>query len=239
MKIRLLKKNKINELFSHIPDNLNLYRSGIFEPLLSDPGNYIEINIGINDELISQIDCDTKEPREVENCKLILEAMGELTPYLARDERLWIYLTHTFLLNYSRKRWPLPNNDEKAINHIKTHFFVMGARGFERDNAASRLWWMAHLCNRVEGMTIGDALTSLLHDSDVRANIIERPTTSQHVHVFSTILKKLYESYKTDRALFNRDKFRPIMKRLNLAGGVKLLGALDQTAVSNIFQACL
>ena len=56
-----------------------------------------------------------------------------MTPYLARDARIWCYLTHTYLLEYSRNRWPIPADDEKAVKHIVSHFFTKGVRGFERD----------------------------------------------------------------------------------------------------------
>ena len=71
-------------------------------------------------------------------------------------------------------------------------------------------------------MSLVDALTCFLYASDVRANIVERPTTCQNVNVFSAILKKLDASYKSDKVLFQRSVFRPFMKKLNLIGGVKL-----------------
>ena len=87
-------------------------------------------------------------------------------------------------------------------------------------------------------MTLTEALTSFLYRTDVRANIIERPTTSQNVAVFSALLKKLDESYKGDKALFERAKFRPLMKKLNLQGGVKLLGALSGQEIGSIVDEC-
>ncbi len=165
--------------------------------------------------------------------------MHDIPPYLARDSRLWVYLTHTLLLDYSRKRWPIPNDDEKAVTHIRKHFFANGARGIERDNATSRLWWMANLCDRVDGLSLLDALIIFLHQYDVRANIIERPTTSQSVPVFSAVIKKLEKSFKQDQKLFEREKFRQVMKELNLQGGVKLLCALDEPEIEKIVDKCM
>ena len=165
--------------------------------------------------------------------------MGKLSPYMARDERLWIYLSHTAMLEYTRKRWPIPTDDEKAIQHIRNHIFIVGARGFERDNSASRLWWMAALCSRVSGMSLKQSLTCLLYQYDVRANIIERPTTSQSTQIFSAVLKKLHDSYKGNKTLFQREKFRSVMKELNLRGGVRLLGALPEHEISSILDECV
>lgn len=80
-------------------------------------------------------------------------------------------------------------------------------------------------------MKLKDSLVVLLHRSDVRANIIERPTTAQSVPVFSAILSKLAESYAGKKKLFERKVFRNLMVRLNGLGGYKLLDALDGKAV--------
>lgn len=239
MKARFLKSVKVQELISKIGENLESYRNGDFDFIINDPAHYFETNLDIQEGTLSAISCDKGDFKEVECCMQIYQALGEVSHYLARDERLWVYLSHTFLLSYARIRWPIPADDEEAINHIRKHFFCVGARGVERDNVASRLWWMAALCNRTAGMSLEDALTCFLHQSDVRANIVERPTTSQNIVIFSAILKKLNESYKSDKALFNREKFRSIMKGLNLQGGVKLLGALPEGRIMNILEECI
>lgn len=236
MKARFIKAAKVQELLANVGENLQLYRAGSFDFLANDPANYFETNLEINVDKLSLITCEEANLKEAENCTLIYEAMGKISHYLARDERLWIYLTHTLLLSYVRYRWPIPDDDDKAIKHIKNHFFCIGARGIERDNASSRLWWMASLCDRTDGLTLEESLACLLFQSDVRANIIERPTTSQNVHIFSAILKKLYESYKADKKLFDRDRFRSVMKWLNLAGGVKLLAALPEIKIMHILE---
>jgi len=236
MKARFFKAVKVQELLAAVGENLELYRAGNFDFLVNDPANYFETDFEINADKLSRIDCGKDNLKEVENCILMYEAMGKISHYLARDERLWIYLTHTLLLSYVRNRWPIPDDDEKAIKYIRNHFFCIGARGIERDNASSRLWWMASLCNRTDGLSLEEALACLLFQSDVRANIVERPTTSQNIRIFSAILKKLYESYKVDKKLFERDRFRSVMKWLNLAGGVKLLGALPEIKIMNILE---
>ena len=236
MKARFLKAVKVKELLSSVDENLESYRSGNFDCLANDSVNFFETELEINEEKISQISCDRDNHKEIESCMLIYEAMGTVSHYLARDDRLWIYLTHTLMLSYVRNRWPIPDDNEQAIKHIKSHFFCIGARGIERDNAASRLWWMASLCDRTDGLPLDVALTCLLYQYDVRANIIERPTTSQNVRIFSAILKKLYESYKSDKKLFERERFRAVMKWLNLAGGVRLLGALPEIQLLRVLE---
>lgn len=237
--IRLLRARTIQLLANDIPRNLDRYRSGEFDFLNADPSSYFESTQSLNDAMLSEVHCDANNHREVECCIAIFRAMGSIPPYLARDSRIWIYLTHTLLLEYARKRWPIPKDDEKAISHIKKHFFVAGTRGIERDNAASRLWWMAALCNRVQGLTLEDSLKAFLHQYDVRANVIERPTTSQSIPVFSAIIKKLHASLANqDEKLFERERFRSVMKQLNVKGGIKLLGVLSEAELNKIVEEC-
>lgn len=237
--IRLLRSQIMAQLNKAVPENLESYRSGNFDYLECDSANFFEIDYQFDEQKLSQVDCAIDDHREVECCIKIHEAMKSVPAYLARDPRVWVYFTHGSLLSYARKRWPIPDENEKAVAHIRKHFFAVGVRGIERDNAASRLWWMASLCNRVEGLTLTDALTSFLHQYDVRANIIERPTTSQSVPILSAILKKLHESYIGDKSLFEREKFRAVMKNLNLQGGVKLLEALDEQEIGGIVDSCV
>ncbi len=98
---------------------------------------------------------------------------------------------------------------------------------------------MAALCNRAQGLSLKDALTTLLYQSDVRASIVERPTTSQCLNIFSAVLRRLNESYHSDKKLFERNLMREAMKKLNLAGGVKLLGVLPEQQVNALVIECL
>lgn len=239
MKARFLKKQKIRELVSKIQDNLDLYRTGNFDFISNDPDFYFEPEMIIFEEKLSRVTCSEGDLNEVESCINLYSGIGTISEYLARDERLWVYLTHTILLDYSRKRWPIPEDPDKAVKHIRTHFFCSGARGIERDNAASRLWWMASLCNRCDSIDLKDSLACFLHQSDVRASIVERPTTSQNVRIFNALLHRLNASLKSDKALFKRENFRQFMKNINLQGGVKLLAALPDSKINEMLDKCL
>jgi hypothetical protein len=239
VKARFFKSSVVQSLSTSVKDNLELYRSGTFDAFINEPDNYFESELDIKEDILATINCQTDNFNEVDCCVRMYQSLDGISQYLARDERLWVYLAHTHLLAYTRIRWPIPSDDEKAIKHIQAHFFCAGARGIERDNTASRLWWMASLCNRTAGIPLSDALTCFLHQSDVRANIVERPTTSQNVTIFSAVLKKLNQSYNSDKALFGREKFRSIMKGLNLRGGVKLLAALPEPTIERILDECI
>jgi hypothetical protein len=239
MKARLLKAAKLRELRESVEANLANYRKGNFAGVTEDPGSTIETEQEIDSAVMSRVDSSKDDHREVENCSALFQALPGLSYYLARDERLWTCLVHSQLLDYARKRWPIPKGDKEAVDHIRTHYFVTGARGFERDNAASRLWWMAALCSRCGDISLEDSLRYFLHMYDVRANIIERPTTSQNPVVFFGIIKLLRDSYAKDKSLFERLTFRAFMKKLNLRGGSKLLDSLGSSEVEKILMECI
>lgn len=239
MKARFFKEKFLKELELNIAENLAHYRNGNFAFEANNTDHYFEVAFEIDEVKLKSLLPSNKNEAEVQNCMLIYEAMKNLTYFHARDARLWVYLTHTLLLPYARVRWAIPTDDVDAVKFIKTHFFCFANRGVERNNAASRLWWMAALCNRTQGLGLEEALTTLLYQSDVRASIVERPTTSQCLNVFSAILRKLNESYQEDKKLFERDLFRAAMKKLNLKGGVKLLGVLPEQQVNALVDECL
>jgi len=236
MKLRMMKFNKVSDLRNSIEENLNIYRSGNFDHITADYSSYFELDLEIYEDLFTELIPNNESSSEVANSKLMLKAMGVLSPYLAKDERLWVYLTHSFLLDYTRTRWVIPEDNNEAVKHIETHFFARSGRDFERNNASSRLWWLATLCSRVKDLNLDDSLNCLLHNSDVRASIVERPTTSQCLNVFSALIKKFHESYLGEKKLFDRDVYRPLMKDINLYGGTTVRN--NQVSVSAKKHGC-
>ena len=237
-KISLMREALVYDLTRDIEQNLEKYRTGDFQYLTSDSSNFIETDFDINEQELAKIEVVDGDLNEVQCCLGTFNGLPKISAYLARDQRLWVFLTHIVLLNYTRQRWPIPQDKEQAIKHIKAHFFASGARGIERDNAISRLWWMASICNKVEGLTLEKSLTAFLYQSGVRADIIERPTTSQNVVLLSTVIRKLDQSYHGDKELYGREKFRTVMKGLNLQGGIKLLEVLEPKEVEKIVARC-
>lgn len=238
MKARFLKAKLVDQLRSDIGKNLERYRSGDFSGIVDMPEAFFEGEVDIDEHGISQITACDGLKNEAHCCELMLASAPSIGRYVAHDERFWVYLTHTLMLEYSRTRWPIPLDDSKAIRHIEVHFFARGSRGIERNNAASRLWWMGFLCSRTSGLTIQEALECFLYQTDVRANIVERPTTAQNEAVFVAVLQQLHISFNGDRSLFIRKRFREFMKRLNLLGGVKLLAALPADHVCELVEEC-
>lgn len=240
MRVRYLRSETVISLRKSIKSNLSVYRSGRFGDLELDSSHYRELNVAYNQEALGDLCMPTSvEKFEVENSLAIHNYLENITPYEARDERLWVHLTHTHLLEYARARWPIPADDAVAEKHIATHFFARSKRQIERDNAVSRMWWNAHLCTRVSGISQREALEAFLDLADVRSNVIDRPTLSQASNVFGVIIKSLVASRSDDRGLLTRQIFRRVMMDLNSIGGYRLLDALPEALIQRLFDEVL
>lgn len=228
MKARLLRASALETLRAKVETNLDRYRSGDFSELDVDTSMSFELNADVDSDVLGSFSVGVEESKgDVANALKMHTAFSSITPYEARDERLWVYYAHTTGLPYGRTRWPIPADDEAAAKHVRQHFFAKEKRQVERDNALSRLWWISHLCARVEGLTLEQALDAFLFKTDVRANLIERPTSSQTASVFSAVINKLHESFQGDQALFERTRFRSLMRGINAVGGYRLLEFLE------------
>ena len=234
-KARFLRHSALDELRNQVEQNLASYRSGDFDRLVVDGSHWFDHSVEIDEEALAGLKAPEGQNHwEPENCAILYNAMAGVSPYEARDERIWAYLTHTDLLIYTRLRWPIPADDREAAAHVRKHFFARDKRQVERDNAASRLWWMAYLCSRVSSLDLHDALEAFLFRSDVRANIVERPTSSQSVELFGAIVRRLWDSFAGERRLFERGTFRRFMREINSVGGFKLLDCLNAAQIDAI-----
>lgn len=235
MTVKIIREAALKVLRSKVEEHLPLYRSGNFDYLDKDQSLWHELPLAADEAALAEVKVPVgSDLFEVENCAAVYKFLSGIRPYDARDERLWVHLAHTKFLEYARARWPIPDDDEKAATHVRRHFFAQANRQIERDNAVSRLWWMAHLCSRVPEVSLPEALSAFLYKSDVRANIIERPTVAQSVNVFTVLLRRLVASRAGEQALFERMPFRKLMMEINSVGGFKLLDCLPQKELDGI-----
>jgi hypothetical protein len=240
MKARLLRVSALDDLRSSIERNLEGYRAGCFEYLEADPAFTFEHDVDLHVEALTELRAPSGGSfYEVENCEVMYRALSNLAPYDARDERLWVYLSHTTLLEHARRRWPIPRDDAEAVKHVAKHWFARDKRQVERDNVGSRLWWMGHLCSRVGGVDPDLALRAFLFRSDVRANLVERPTVSQSVSLFGAIVRRLIQSFQGRQQLFERTAFRRFMTEINSVGGYRLLDCLGEAEIEGILDSII
>jgi hypothetical protein len=236
MAIKFLRQKTLDELYSNVESNLDRYRAGNFDDLLLTDKIYTFDKIDIDHDALDNIEGGDKN--DAINCLRLFNAIDGMTPYLARDARIWCYLTHTYLLEYSRNRWPIPADDDDAIKKIVSHFFTSNQdRSFQRDNAASRLWWPAFVCNKVKGFPLEKSLELLFYRQDVRQNLLDRSSSARIENLFSVIVNKLNASFETEeRPFFDREKNRSYMKEVNFLGGSTVMEALTFEDSSKILK---
>lgn len=107
----LFRERTVRHLKETILENIEKYRSGDFKFLMSDTTNFLETPHTIDLTVAKKIACTPLDQNEVECTLATFNALPTLTPYLARDERLWVYLTHIIFIDYSRSRWPIPDDN--------------------------------------------------------------------------------------------------------------------------------
>lgn len=190
MNARFAKYELVARLKNSIHENLNLYRDGEFSSFFSEDNvrDIAAYNVDTTRlaTILPPVGTDLKD---VENSNIVYLALQGITPYIAKDERLWVYLTHMDHIDYVRARWPIPDNDEYAIRRIRDHFFAISDRGFKRNNAISRLWWNGHMATKCTDAPITKVLEVLVSYTDVREQVVGRPTTSNSNAVFSAIMR--------------------------------------------------
>jgi Family of unknown function (DUF6339) len=175
------------------------------------------------------------------NCEIIFNALPDLTAIEATDERLWVTLCFNQFNDYANARWPIaipegPKSPEQVVsNSIREHRFASTARGRWRNNAVSRLWWMAHYAHSFEELDANVVLKILCLDSDLVGNLLGRPWTSNNRKVSIFLLKELQSRYlNIDAPPFNRTNFRNTLKELDLRAGKYVLAALDENQIEKL-----
>jgi hypothetical protein len=250
MKLRFLKHAGLRELRSNIPKNLERYRTGEFKELL-EPGNlghlYFELSEGEVDEaaFTELLPPEKNDLKEAHNARVLYGAFKGMSPYQARDERLWTYLCHTLGLQHIRRRHKRIFDKDPAVAaaEIEKVFFVIGGqRGFERTNALARLWSYASIAGRNDGWPLEKTLEVFLYQTDVRAQLVERPSTFVNPNVFSAVMRFMRQQYedpkKKDR-FFNRKEgeiplYRQLLSRMNEMGGVMMLASMPEKELDQL-----
>lgn len=82
---------------------------------------------------------------DLQSAIAIYEAYKDLSPLIAQQDDLWVYLTHVDLFSYVKRRWPIDveSDKEKTKNYISSHWFRHSKHLFRTSIAG--LWWQAYL----------------------------------------------------------------------------------------------
>lgn len=231
MKLQVYKSKFVTILKSKISENESAYINGDFKWTVSQENeeNLREIDAPWLDQSeIQKLNSvfsgndDVDDPRDA---LILFNALKELPPEHAKDERIWTTLCHVHCLEYVRARnykFITASDEESRRKIIGNRFFMTDlGRGAERTNSLSRLWWYGYCVDQVAlelGVSLSDALDVQLKDTDFRANTIERPEVMSSKRMRAAVIANALKHVDADEGQFwssrNNRPYRPVMRTI-------------------------
>lgn len=235
--LKFMSENRVTGLFQRIPENLERYTSGDFLDPEHQNGWAIETTaVTVDLELLQKLDGRSRTAHaDIENSIILYKALKGMTPALARDERIWVRLSHIECLNYARARWLSGHNGEDLEKRVRVHMFAPNLTAIRDDNALSRLWWNFHIATIADPGDPEGALRLVLKTADTRSNFVERTGTASRRPLARAVVRAMR---KYPWIISSEQAFREFMKALNRDGGGVLFEALDESETDKLIDAC-
>lgn len=179
---------------------------------------------------------------DIANTKYLFQKLRYLKPLEACDESLWFTLTLSCFNTYTAKRWPIPTSSEKQedlfpkqMGHVRDHLFASSGRGFRRNQALSRLWFMGYVADSVD-LDFDYALHTLLFNAEIASSFMDRVSVTQIPNFGRAILEVLHESHIDQHMAHTRIKHRSFLKELDLLSGRHSFAILNHSQSKSIVQ---
>ena len=174
---------------------------------------------------------------DVANAPAFYNALSELSPAHATDERIWATLALDRYAGYTKQRWqPVPKTDEKARNWILAHWLCgTSNRSKFRDNSISRLWWMGKVASSIPGWTPAEVAEIMITNTDYRQQLLDRTTSFTATGVAKAVLEISREFVKANKTL-SREEFRSVMMEINFQAGKSNLAVLSDLQLIALFR---
>jgi uncharacterized protein DUF6339 len=233
--LKFLTADVANQLALDIAKNLDRYREGNFVDLAQQAGWAIETKFAKWDpEIAHQLDPAGSTDAEIRNSLLIYKGLEDMTPALAREERLWTRLCHIECLEYARQRWLKETGDLQQ--HVRLHFFAPSLPGCRDDNAIGRLWWNGYVASIASPDDIELGLRRLLARANIRLQIIDRADTAFRQPLMQGIFRLLgRDPWFNSSDVAVADFMFEVNKR---SGGI-IFEALEDAAIDDHLDLCL
>jgi hypothetical protein len=231
--LRLLSETRLQELRESVATHRERYESGDFSDLQRANGWSIEIgSVLVDYDALYGLDGTRRTAEGDTSSSLsVYRALRGMTPAIAREERVWVRLTHVECLTYCRERWLAGLTGDELVNAVRLHFFAPTLTGIRDDNAISRLWWNMHIASIADPEDPEGALRLLLKTADIRSNIVERPTTAARKPLVRAIIRAM----RRDPWITSTERsFRQFMIVLNRDAGGILFEALPEGEIDSL-----
>ena len=236
MRLKYLSNATIDGLRENIAANVDRYRSGDFNDMMTSGDWSIELDLTVDLAPLAGLDASGKPEAEIANSRLVWKVLSGLTPTLACEEGIWTRLTHVECLDFARARWLSPDMDDETVaKTVEEHFFAPGLTARRDDNAISRLWWNAYVAHSVTPGPALESLDMILKKADIRSNIVERSATASRPALTAGIVRVMR---RIEWVAGHEDNFRSFMKTLNRLGGGMVFECMPEADVDAFMDDC-
>ena len=231
MELLMLKDEALSILKKNMEENKKKYNSN--KPFINDffGNNEYFKKTGIQVEEIALL---PGIENDAENAKIIHSAMKNLLPIHAREEKIWVYLTHVNFWEYMQSRWNQKNIKERYFfgqNNVKK--ILTGTKPYTR-NGLARLWWGAHIIYDETLSNPYEYIDELFASQDLFVGICERDFGKNKdlvISILSNIRK--YELLK----IKNSTKLiRELLKDIRFSGGLVVFESLTRKEINKIIE---
>ena len=153
-----------------------------------------------------------------------------MTARAAADERMWAWMTHFRLHQYSLERWRRISNTVPT-NYVRSHWFVDNrTEGLKQYNTAARTWWIAHTATKAANasagaFTVDEALQDFATNAVHYHILMTKYSFASSPDVLAELVRVLLQEAQGMKA---QAGLYALMKRLNLISGTRILDVLPR-----------
>lgn len=170
-----------------------------------------------------------------ENARILYESLQGMNRTMASDQRLWAWLAHVPFMDYMAKRWSVADiPKEKRARYIIQHWFIetQTGRNYLRHGIAS-LWWGVHMTydeKREDPFELTREFFEFYRYTNILDGSLGKSDIFMHVLLGFILDNPKYFADSKEK------KVNALIRRLNFIGAYKILPALDEQSLQNIFR---
>ena len=238
IKQRFIKELSLDRLRVNIDANQASYAKDAhwLDSYFAGSNWFVDFDIPAPDSMQLQMPISRTETCDLENTKIVYEALKHLTPVQASDPRLWAYFTHVSHWDYMRKRWPVEQYVGKLRFReiIQERYFFMPdrSRALLR-NGMARLWWYGYCSYDPLRADPFELTGALLKKLDVTQNLLEN-AFGRNIQITQAVLSVLLDREKEGRSFYEREQVRELAKYIVQVGGVTIIDALPNEDIRSL-----
>jgi Family of unknown function (DUF6339) len=234
MSLKYITDEALAQLRAAVPANAIRYEQSAnwLDSYMAGKRFVAETRIAV--ESLPQLGTQDGSREDAKNAIALYQALANLTPVQAMDERLWAYLCHSTYWSYMVARW----GTAKPGVIIDRFFLKGGGIGSLVRNGISRLWWSAFLTYDVTRSDPFELTRVLFSVQDIQTGLLQRSLGKS-----ASVRRAALEYFRLNASkidLIGASKaIQQFMRDLNTAGGVYLLDALGQNAINGILDSSM